>query len=252
MDFTQEKNVAMKDAPSIDAAEVEKFAAWADEWWDPAGKFAPLHRFNPVRLRFLADFAARHFRRTPDDFAGLDLLDVGCGGGLVAEPMAAAGFAVTGIDAAARNVAAAKNHSEKSGLRIDYRAATAEALTAAGARFDMVLALEIVEHVADLDGFLTAAATLVKPGGLLAVASLNKTLKSLALAKIGAEYVLGWLPRGAHDWRRFVPPDRLRTALEKNGLNILTTQGIAFDPVGWRWALSGDVAVNYMVMATRP
>lgn len=240
------------DAPSIDPAEIAKFSALADEWWNPNGKFAPLHRFNPVRLRFLQGFARRHFRREgAQPFQGLSLLDIGCGGGLASEPMTAAGFAVIGADASDKNIAAARTHAAGAGLTIDYRNETAETLAAAGSRFDMVLALEIVEHVADVAGFLAATAKLVKPGGLLAVASLNKTLESLALAKVGAEYMLGWLPKGSHDWSRFVTPQTLRVKLEDNGLNILTTQGIAFDPLSWRWELSGDTAVNYIVMAGR-
>jgi 2-polyprenyl-6-hydroxyphenyl methylase / 3-demethylubiquinone-9 3-methyltransferase len=247
------KNIAMKDAPSIDPAEIAKFSALADEWWDPAGTFAPLHKFNPVRLRFLKDFAARHFKRCGGGrpFQGLTLLDVGCGGGLVAEPMAEAGFAVTGVDASEKNVAAAKAHAGTQNIAVDYRLATAEDLAAAGETFDMVLALEIVEHVADLDGFLAAAAKLVRPGGLMAVASLNKTLKSLALAKVGAEYVLGWLPKGSHDWSRFVPPERVEAMLAGAGLKPLTRQGVAFDPLAWKWVLSGDTAVNYMVVSGR-
>ncbi|HKQ10924.1 MAG TPA: bifunctional 2-polyprenyl-6-hydroxyphenol methylase/3-demethylubiquinol 3-O-methyltransferase UbiG, partial [Rhizomicrobium sp.] len=181
---------------SIDPAEVAKFAGWAAEWWDPAGKFAPLHKFNPVRLGFIRAEAAAHFKRDSPSlkpFEGLSLLDIGCGGGLLCEPMARLGFAVTGADASDRNIGTARAHAHQSGLDIDYRATSAEALAAQGLGFDVVLNMEVVEHVADISAYLAACTALVKPGGLTFVATLNKTLKSLALAKIGAEYVLNWL-----------------------------------------------------------
>ena len=240
--------------PSIDPGEVAKFSAIAAEWWDPAGKFAPLHKFNPVRLGFIRAEAARHFGRDARSlrpFEGLSLLDIGCGGGLLSEPMARLGFAVTGADASDRNIGTAKAHAAQSGLSIDYRAATAEALAAEGLSFDVVLNMEVVEHVADVSAYLTACTQLVKPGGLTFVATLNRTLKSLALAKIGAEYVLGWLPRGTHDWNRFIPPAELKKSLEESGLTILKTQGVSFSPINWDWRLSADVDVNYMVMAGR-
>jgi 2-polyprenyl-6-hydroxyphenyl methylase/3-demethylubiquinone-9 3-methyltransferase len=240
----------MTDAPSIDAGEIAKFSAMAEEWWDPTGKFAPLHKFNPVRLGFIRDVAAAHFRRDPktlSPFGGLTLLDIGCGGGLLAEPMARLGFDVLGADASEKNVRIAAAHA--GGLGVDYRCTTAEALAGTGRRFDAVLNMEVVEHVADLGAYLGACADLIAPGGLMFVATLNKTLKALALAKIGAEYVLGWLPRGTHDWSRFVEPPVLRGMLEESGLNILKTQGVAFDPLAWDWRLSSDVDVNYMVVA---
>lgn len=243
--------MTLKDAPSIDPAEVEKFSAMAAEWWDPAGKFAPLHRFNPVRLHFIHDTLGRHFGRKDGTFSGLKLLDIGCGGGLVSEPMARAGFAVTGADASGKNIAAASLHGQQGGLSIDYRQTTAETLAEAGETFDVVLNLEVIEHVADLKSYLAASARLVAPGGIMIVASLNKTLKSLALAKIGAEYVLGWLPKGSHDWSRFVSPSKLRGLLEENGLTVRHLQGVAFDPIAWGWVLSGDTSVNYMVVALR-
>jgi 2-polyprenyl-6-hydroxyphenyl methylase/3-demethylubiquinone-9 3-methyltransferase len=193
----------MTESASIDPAEVAKFSAIAAEWWDPAGKFAPLHKFNPVRLSFIRDEATAYFGRDSRSlrpFEGLSLLDIGCGGGLLSEPMARLGFAVTGADASERNIGTARAHAAQSGLEIDYRATTAEALVAEGRSFDVVLNMEVVEHVADVTAYLNACTALVKPGGLTFVATLNKTLKSLALAKIGAEYVLGWLPRGTHDW----------------------------------------------------
>jgi 2-polyprenyl-6-hydroxyphenyl methylase/3-demethylubiquinone-9 3-methyltransferase len=245
----------MTQTSSIDPAEVAKFSALAAEWWDPAGKFAPLHRFNPVRLAFIKAEAAAHFGRDSQalrPFEGLSLLDIGCGGGLLAEPMSRLGFAVTGADASERNIATARAHAVQSGLAVDYRAATAETLAAEGLAFDVVLNMEVVEHVADVGAYLKACAGLVKPGGLTIVATLNKTLKSLALAKIGAEYVLNWLPRGTHDWNRFLPPTELRAMLEQAGLTVCKTQGVSFNPLAWDWILSPDVDVNYMVVAKQP
>ncbi len=244
----------MTESASIDPAEVAKFSALAAEWWDPAGKFAPLHKFNPVRLGFIRGEAAAHFGRDPRSlrpFEGLSLLDIGCGGGLLSEPMARLGFAVTGADASDRNIGTASAHAAQSGLTIDYRATSAEALAAGGQSFDVVLNMEVIEHVADVSAYLAACAALVKPGGLTFVATLNKTLKSLALAKIGAEYVLNWLPRGTHDWNRFIPPAELKNSLEETGLTILKIQGVSFDPLNWNWKLSSDVDVNYMVVAKR-
>jgi 2-polyprenyl-6-hydroxyphenyl methylase/3-demethylubiquinone-9 3-methyltransferase len=244
----------MTDSASIDPQEVAKFSAIAAEWWDPAGKFAPLHKFNPVRLAFIRAEAAGHFERDGRSlrpFEGLSLLDIGCGGGLLAEPMARLGFAVTGADASEKNIGTARAHAAQSGLAIDYRATSAETLVDQGLAFDVVLNMEVVEHVADVTAYLAACTRLVKPGGLTFVATLNKTLKSLALAKIGAEYVLGWLPRGTHDWNRFIPPTELKASLEESGLTILKTQGVSFDPLAWDWRLSSDVDINYMIVARR-
>ena len=240
---------------SVDPAEVEKFARLAAEWWDPNGKFRPLHVFNPVRLAFIRDLALAHFGRDPKalaPFKGLSLLDIGCGGGLLSEPMARTGFCVLGADASARNVRAAAAHAEGRGLDLSYRTATAEELAADGGQFDVVLNMEVVEHVADLPGFLRACTALVKPGGFMVVATLNRTLRSLMLAKIGAEYILRWLPRGTHDWDRFVTPNDLETMLEDAGLTITRVQGVAFDPLRWEWRLSPDTAVNYMMVAEKP
>ena len=239
---------------SIDPGEVAKFSAMAAEWWDPAGKFAPLHKFNPIRLAYIRAEAAAHFgrdNRSLKPFEGLSLLDIGCGGGLLSEPMARLGFAVTGADASDRNIGTARAHAAQSGLEIDYRATSAEALVAEDCAFDVVLNMEVVEHVADVSAYLAACTALVKPGGLTFVATLNKTLKSLALAKIGAEYVLNWLPRGTHDWNRFIAPADLEKSLQESGLTILKRQGVSFDPLGWDWRLSNDVDVNYMVVAKR-
>jgi 2-polyprenyl-6-hydroxyphenyl methylase/3-demethylubiquinone-9 3-methyltransferase len=238
---------------TVDPAEIARFAALAESWWDPAGKFKPLHRLNPVRLRFLRDRLTAHFKRdsaTLRPFEGLRLLDIGCGGGLVAEPMARLGFAVTGIDAGAETVATASTHAAQSGLAIDYRAIAAETLAASGERFDVVLALEIVEHVADLDAFIAAAATLVRPGGAFVAATLNRTAKSYLFAIVGAEYVLGWLPRGTHDWRKFVRPSELAAALRRNRLRVDEIAGITYNLLGDSWALSADLDVNYMAFAT--
>jgi 2-polyprenyl-6-hydroxyphenyl methylase/3-demethylubiquinone-9 3-methyltransferase len=237
---------------SIDPIEVAKFSAMAAEWWDPAGKFAPLHKFNPVRLDFIRREAAARFNRDARSlkpFEGLSLLDIGCGGGLLSEPMARLGFAVTGADASEKNVGTARAHAQETGVGVDYRATTAEALAEEGHSFDVILNMEVVEHVADVGAYLAACSRLLKPGGITLVATMNKTLKSLALAKIGAEYVLGWLPRGTHDWNRFIPPAELRAKLEQSGLTILKTQGVSFNPLMWDWQLSNDVDVNYMVVA---
>ena len=237
---------------SVDSAEVAKFSRLAAEWWDPSGKFAPLHKFNPVRLSFIRDQALARFQRDRQSlrpFDGLSLLDIGCGGGLLSEPMSRLGFAVMGADASEKNIGTARTHAAQSDAAVNYRVATAEALAEAGESFDVVLNMEVVEHVADVGAYLKACAALVKPGGLTVVATLNKTLKALALAKIGAEYVLGWLPRGTHDWNRFLPPADLREMLEESGLRVLKTQGVSFDPLSWGWKLSEDVDVNYMMVA---
>ena len=237
---------------TIDAAEVAKFSAMAAEWWDPHGKFAPLHKFNPERLQFIRDFVGRHFARSGlKPITGLRLLDIGCGGGLLSEPMARLGFAVTGVDPSEKNIGTARAHAESTGAAITYRTSSAEVLEAEGAAFDVVLNMEVVEHVADLRAYLRACARLVRPGGLVFVATLNRTLKSLALAKVAAEYILGWLPPGTHDWNRFVAPDDLRRMLEETGLNPMKIQGVEFNPLAWDWRLSEDVSVNYMIVASR-
>ncbi|GAA0536383.1 2-polyprenyl-6-hydroxyphenyl methylase/3-demethylubiquinone-9 3-methyltransferase [Rhizomicrobium palustre] len=236
--------------PSVDPAEIAKFSAMAAEWWDPTGKFAPLHKFNPVRLSFIRDTAAAHFGKSGlVPFEGLRLLDIGCGGGLLSEPMTRLGFAVTAVDASVKNIKTAMTHATAQGLSIDYRHGSAESLVESGEQFDVVLNMEVVEHVADLSLYLAACAKLVKPGGIMFVATLNKTLKSLALAKIGAEYILRWLPPGTHDWSRFIEPKTLKALLTENGLSVTTTQGVSFDPLNWSWRLSSDTDVNYMVVA---
>ncbi|MFO1083913.1 MAG: bifunctional 2-polyprenyl-6-hydroxyphenol methylase/3-demethylubiquinol 3-O-methyltransferase UbiG [Reyranellaceae bacterium] len=239
---------------TVDPVEVERFSRIAGEWWDPAGKFAPLHRLNPVRIGYIRDRAARHWRRdalsgTP--LAGLSVVDIGCGGGLLSEPMRRLGAAVTGIDAAADNIAIAALHAERQGLAIDYRQSTAEALASTGARFDIVLALEIVEHVADAELFLRSCSRLMKPGGLLFLSTLNRTAKAWALAIAGAEYVLGWLPRGTHDWRKFLKPSEVARGLRGNGLDVREIVGVVYSPLSRTWSVNRtDLDVNYMLYAT--
>ena len=240
---------------TIDEAEVAQFSRLAETWWDPFGPFAPLHKFNPHRLALIRDELCQHFgrdRHARRPLDGLTVLDIGCGGGLVAEPMARMGAMVTGIDASARNVGTARAHAGGAGLAIDYRETTAEALAAEGARFDAVLTLEVVEHVADVDLFLSSAAAMVRPGGLLTLATINRTLRSLATAKIGAEYVLRWLPRGTHDWRKFLPPERVEGALEAAGLRVRRMAGLTYLPILDTWRVGEDLSVNYMVFAARP
>ncbi len=240
--------------PSVDPAEIARFAAMADEWWDPSGKFKPLHKFNPVRLGYIRDRIAQHFGRDPlaaKPLAGLRLLDIGCGGGLIAEPMARLGATVVAIDASAKNIGIASNHAARMGLAIDYRHATAEDLVAAGEQFDAVLSLEVVEHVADVNGFLGSCGALVRPGGALVVATLNRTPKAFLLAIVGAEYVLGWLPRGTHEWKKFVRPGEIADALRAPGLAVTHMTGVAFNPVLDTWRLARDLDVNYMAFAVK-
>jgi 2-polyprenyl-6-hydroxyphenyl methylase/3-demethylubiquinone-9 3-methyltransferase len=239
---------------SIDPAEVERFSRIAAEWWDPKGKFAPLHKFNPTRLAFIRDQALHRFgrdgaRRRP--FEGLRLLDIGCGGGLLSEPMSRLGFQVTGVDASERNIGTARAHAAEVGAEVDYRCSTAEALLAAGERFDVILNMEVIEHVADPGQFLRDCAAMVKPGGLMIVATLNRTLKAFALAKVGAEYVLRWLPAGTHDWSKFLKPEELRGFLESQPLAVDGPYGVVFDPLTGRWSQSHDADVNYMMTVTR-
>jgi len=239
---------------TVDQAEIDRFAALAGEWWNPAGKFRPLHKFNPTRLAYIKDEVCRHFgrdRNALDAFAGLRMLDIGCGGGLLTEPIARLGADAVGADAAAANIEVARIHAKQSGLAIDYRATTAEALADAGEKFDVVFAMEIVEHVADTDLFLDACARLVKPGGLLFVATLNRTLRSFALAIVGAEYILRWLPVGTHQWDRFIKPEELTGSIERTGLRIVAETGVVYDPLADAWRLSRDMAVNYAVVAEK-
>ena len=239
---------------TIDEAEVARFAALASHWWNARGPMAPLHKFNPVRLAFIRDRACAQFGRDPkslDSLAGLDILDVGCGGGLLAEPLARLGGRVVGIDPAAENAAAARLHAEKSGLAIDYRTATVEETADKGQRFDIVIASEVVEHVADLNLFIRRAVDCVKPGGLLIVTTINRTLKSFALAIVGAEYVLRWLPIGTHRWEKLVTPDELKAALDAARMNVVEEAGIAYHLPSGEWRKSRDMDVNYALAAEK-
>ena len=239
---------------TVEAAEVEHFSTLADEWWDPRGKMAVLHRFNPLRLGYIKSAACRHFGRDEqrlDALAGLRILDIGCGGGLLSEPLARLGAAVVGADPAEANIAAARRHAAGAGVAVDYRAATAEALADAGERFDIVLAMEVVEHVADLGLFVERCAEMVKPGGLMITATLNRTLKSFALAIVGAEYVLRWLPRGTHQWDKFVTPNELEATLHRHGLSVSDETGVIYNLLADRWQLSTDMDVNYMLVAEK-
>jgi 2-polyprenyl-6-hydroxyphenyl methylase/3-demethylubiquinone-9 3-methyltransferase len=241
---------------SIDAADVARFSAIAAEWWDPKGKFAPLHKFNPVRLTFIREQALARFKRDPKaraPFEGLSLLDIGCGGGLLCEPMRRLGFSVLGVDASERNIGTASAHAAEQGLEIDYRCLTAEDLLAEGAGpFDVILNMEVIEHVADPGAYLRDCARLLAPGGLMIVATLNRTLKAFAQAKIGAEYILRWIPRETHDWNKFLKPEELRGFLEGEPVAVEGPFGVVFDPLSGQWSRSSDTSVNYMMTVTRP
>jgi 2-polyprenyl-6-hydroxyphenyl methylase / 3-demethylubiquinone-9 3-methyltransferase len=239
---------------TVDAAEVARFSALAADWWNPNGKMATLHRFNPVRLGYIRDLTCRQFDRNPKHvgcLAGLRLLDIGCGGGLLSEPLARLGASVVGVDPSPRNIAVAREHAAGAGLAVDYRATTAEALADAGETFDVVLAMEVVEHVANVGLFVRRAAAMVKPGGLMVSATINRTLKSFALAIVAAEYVLGWLPRGTHRWDKFVTPNELEAALARSGLRQCDASGVVYNPLRDRWLLADDMDVNYMLAARR-
>src|ERR1700676_2819832 len=243
------------ESPTVDSAEVARFAALAAGWWDPGGKMGMLHKFNPVRLRFIKEAACLRFERDPkrlDSLTGLRILDIGCGGGILSEPLARLGAQVVGADPAVPNIEVAKVHAEGAGLAVDYRATTAEALAEAGERFDVVLAMEVVEHVADVALFVQRCAEMVKPGGLLIGATINRTIKSFALAIVGAEYVLRWLPRGTHRWDKFVTPNEFEAALERHQLHVTQQTGVVYDLLADRWHLADDMDVNYMLAAAKP
>jgi len=240
---------------TVDPAEIARFAAMAANWWDPHGECRPLHRLNPTRLGFIRDRLAGHFARdvgVRSPFAGLSLLDIGCGGGLVSEPMARLGFAVSGVDAAAENIAVAGSHAAAQGLAIDYRHDTAEALVAEGAQFDVVLALEVVEHVAEPAAFLASIGQLVRPGGAVVLSTLNRTAKAYALGIVGAEYLLRWVPRGTHSSAKFVKPSELAAGARRAGLEVRELAGMQYDPFRDSWSLGRDLDVNYLMFATRP
>ena len=240
--------------PTIDPGEIGRFAAQAESWWDPEGSFRALHRINPARLGFIRQHLTAHFHRDPSSlrpFDGLTLLDIGCGGGLVAEPMARLGFTLTGVDAGSEAIDVARTHAEATGLAIDYRVAAAESISEAGRQFDTVLALEVIEHVTDPAKFLSTVGTLVRPGGIFIGATINRTLRSFALAIVGAEYIFRWLPLGTHDWRKFLRPSEFVLGLRRNGLVATQLAGLVYDPRRGEWVLSPDLQVNYMVGAVR-
>ena len=239
---------------TADDKEVGRFTAIASEWWDPDGKFRPLHRLNPVRLDFILNEAEKHFsinRNASAPLAGLSVIDVGCGGGLLTEPMSRLGATVVGVDASEEAVKVADTHARLQGLNIDYRHALPEEVAKEGRTFDLVINMEVIEHVADVDTFLAACTTLLAPGGAMAISTLNRTIKSLALAKIGAEYVLRWLPAGTHDWRKFVRPSEFATALRRQGMAVTALRGMTYDVALGRWALSDNLDMNYLGWAIR-
>jgi 2-polyprenyl-6-hydroxyphenyl methylase / 3-demethylubiquinone-9 3-methyltransferase len=236
---------------TVDPAEIAKFSKLSETWWDPKGKMAPLHQINPLRLAYIRDAACRKFERNPKSLnclSGLRMLDIGCGAGLLCEPFTRLGAQVIGVDPSASNIAAAKLHAEKGHLSIDYRCTTIEEIDARE-RFDIVLAMEVVEHVTDIGAFLTRCAAMLKPGGMMVASTLNRNWKSFALAIVGAEYVLRWLPRGTHQWSKFVTPDELTKYLLDNRLVITEQTGVVYSPFADRWNLSSDMDVNYMVVA---
>jgi len=241
---------------TVDPAEIEKFQAMAAEWWDENGKFKPLHMLNPCRLDYITTQIAGEFDRdlkSPEPFRGLRILDIGCGGGLLSEPMARLGATVIGADAAAGNIPVAQVHAQQSGLEIDYRHTTAEALADAGEQFDVVLNMEVVEHVASPIDYLIACRTLLKPGGLHLCSTLNRNPKSFMMAIVGAEHVMRWLPKGTHDWSKFITPDELFDLLHKAGLTAVDRKGFVFNPITWSWRLSDrDLSVNYVTASLKP
>lgn len=246
----------MTQASTIDSGEIEKFQAMAAEWWDPNGKFKPLHMLNPCRLDYITSQISVEFDRdltANEPFQGLRILDIGCGGGLLSEPMARLGAEVVGADAAERNIPVARVHAEEQGLVIDYRHTTAEDLVAADEKFDAVLNMEVVEHVADPLAYLTACHDLLKQGGLMTCSTINRNPKSYAMAIIGAEHIMRWLPKGTHEWSKFIAPDELYDLLRQAGFDPVDRKGFVFNPVTWSWRLSEkDLSVNYVTTSIRP
>jgi len=240
---------------TIDPSEVAKFEAMAAEWWDPNGKFKPLHMLNPCRLDYITTQIAAEFDRNLDDrqpFKGLDILDIGCGGGLLSEPMARLGARVIGADAAERNIPVAQVHAEQSGLEIDYRHSTAEQLAKEGHKFDAILNMEVVEHVADPKAYIQVCADLMKDGALHICSTINRNPKSFAMAIIGAEYVMRWLPKGTHEWSKFITPDELFDLIKAAGLSPVDRKGFVFNPISWAWSLSDrDLSVNYVTASVK-
>jgi 2-polyprenyl-6-hydroxyphenyl methylase / 3-demethylubiquinone-9 3-methyltransferase len=242
------------DNENLDPDEIARFSALSDQWWDPEGSFKPLHRLNPARLRFVRDQLANRFGRDINarrPFDGLTVLDIGCGGGLICEPMSRLGARITGIDASEQNIGIARDHAERMGLEIEYRHINPENMIAEGARFDAVLSLEVIEHVPDVNRFLATCGELVKPGGALVLSTLNRTPKSFLFGILGAEYVLGWVPRGTHQWKRFVRPSELSAGLRGSGLRITDIAGLSYDLNSGEWRVGKDVSVNYMMCAVK-
>ncbi|MDD9908876.1 MAG: bifunctional 2-polyprenyl-6-hydroxyphenol methylase/3-demethylubiquinol 3-O-methyltransferase UbiG [Ahrensia sp.] len=243
------------DGSTVDQSEIDHFSSLAQEWWNPDGKFKPLHKFNPVRLTYIRDTLCSHFGRDPKavrPLSGITILDIGCGGGLLCEPLAKMGATVTGVDASETNIEVARLHAEQSGAEVEYRATNAETMAANGEKFDVVLNMEVVEHVADVDVFVTACAKMVKPGGLTIVATINRTFKAKALAIFMAENVLRWLPRGTHQFEKLVKPEEIAGPLETDGMDIIETTGVFYNPISDSWNRSNDTDVNYMMLASRP
>ena len=241
-------------ADRVDSDDVARYDRLGDQWWDPRGAMAPLHKLNPTRIRYLRDLMIRHFAVAPSavlPLAGLSVLDIGCGGGLLSEPLARLGGRVTGIDPAPGNVEVASRHASESGVSVDYRGTPAETLAETGETFDVVLALEVVEHVPDPEAFIATACSLVRPGGLFVLSTLNRTAKSFMLAIVGAEYVLRWLPRGTHRWNQFLTPEEITVPIRKAGLKVIDRSGMIYDPLRARWSLGRDMDVNYLIAAAR-
>jgi 2-polyprenyl-6-hydroxyphenyl methylase/3-demethylubiquinone-9 3-methyltransferase len=241
-------------ASTIDQHEVARFAALSSTWWDESGSMRMLHRLNPLRLGYIRARMAEQFGRDPrrlDGLAGVRILDIGCGGGILSEPLARMGATVVGVDPAEENIEIARQHAEEAEVTVEYRCSTAEALADAGERFDVVLAMEVVEHVADLNLFVARAAEMVRPSGMMFAATINRTLKSFALAIVAAEYVLGWVPRGTHQWDKLVTPDEIDEAMSRAGLDVSHSTGVIYNPLADAWRLSSDMDVNYMMAATR-
>ncbi|MCV6574829.1 MAG: bifunctional 2-polyprenyl-6-hydroxyphenol methylase/3-demethylubiquinol 3-O-methyltransferase UbiG [Cohaesibacter sp.] len=250
--MTKQENFA---GSTVDDAEIAHFSAMAAEWWSPTGKFRPLHKQNPTRLAFIRENIVSHFgldAKAQSPFTNLNMLDIGCGGGLICEPLTRMGANMTGADASEVNIGIASTHASESGLDIDYRATTAESLAEAGEQFDVVLAMEVVEHVSDVPLFIKACTSMVKPGGLMFMSTLNRTLKSWAGAIVGAEYVLRWLPVGTHQWDKFITPDELEAAFQGTNLTMTKKEGMIYNPLFDRWSRGPDMSINYMVMCERP
>ncbi len=249
------QRIPVSEGSTVDKSEIDHFSTLAREWWNPTGKFKPLHKFNPVRLTYIRETLCEHFDRdvkSPDALNGLRILDIGCGGGLLCEPVARMGADVVGADASETNIEVAKIHAQQSGVDVDYRATTAEELVVQGETFDVVLNMEVVEHVADVNIFMDACAQMVKPGGLMIVATINRTMKARALAIFMAENVLRWLPRGTHQYEKLVRPEEIAGPLEQAGMSVVETTGVFYNPISDTWNRSNDIDVNYMILAKRP